>query len=156
MTSIHIFSSVLRRCMVEHLRWRFKPPAEKMRTNQQKLDRLSLVTSKVQYLMYGHSPFTRLPQTLEVLPRFPALLWRCYGGLLCWEVRTVVTHWRRLGYRGRGRGFSRLWGRDITLEISKSTLVAKWLQHTPLNRSFPGLTPVVDICYRTLSLSVSP
>lgn len=53
-------------------------------------------------------PFTGLPQTLEVLPRFPALLGGHGGGLLCWEVRAVATRRRRLGYGGRGRDNSRL------------------------------------------------
>ena len=65
-------------------------------------------------LLHGHVPFTGLPQTLEVLPWFPALLWRCCRGLLCWEVEVVVTRWCRLGNRERGLG--QLWGRDAPLE----------------------------------------
>lgn len=57
-------------------------------------------------------PFTGLPQTLKVLPCFPALLWRHCGGLLRWEVRAVVTRWCRLGRGGRGRDNSRLRKRE--------------------------------------------
>lgn len=57
-------------------------------------------------------PFTGLPQTLKVLPCFPALLWRHCGGLLRWEVRAVVTRWCRLGRGGRGWDNSRLRKRE--------------------------------------------
>lgn len=38
LTSIHIFSTVLRRCVVKHLRRCFKPPTDETKTHQQKLD----------------------------------------------------------------------------------------------------------------------
>lgn len=57
-------------------------------------------------------PFTGLPQTLKVLPCFPALLWGHCRGMLRWEVRAVVTRWYGLGHGGRGRDNSRLRKRE--------------------------------------------
>ena len=112
MASIHAFPTMLRCCVVKHLRRRFKPPKEM----KNKISRSSTATRKGYWIMnerqpvcLRHIPFTGLPQTLEVLPCFPALLWCCCGGLLCWEVRAVVTRRRRLGSGGRGRGNRRLW-----------------------------------------------
>lgn len=117
MAPVHILSTVLCCRVVKHLRRRFKPPREETRGRQRQPDRVSQTGSSPS--VRQHVPFAGLPQTLEVLPRFPARLWWRRGALLCWEVRAVVTCRGRLGYRWRGWGNGRLWGEEREVKYSK-------------------------------------
>lgn len=111
MPSIHFFSSVLRCCVVKHLRRRFEPPGTPPPKKHESFykDVAEMITQEVKSEAEGGAvPFTRLPQTLEVLPCFPARFRRRRGGLLRWEVRTVVACCCRLRGGSWGRGGSRL------------------------------------------------
>lgn len=162
MASVDIFSSVLRCCVVEHLGRRFKPPAEETRTNQQKLGSGS---AKVNY-EHGAACSSckdtyRLHDCHRHLKFCPAFL-LCSGGAVevCCAGRWGLWLPAGAGWDpGGGDGVTVGCWEETQHEKSQkrvATLVAEWLQCMPQNRCFPGLTPVGDICCKSLFLSLFP